>query len=68
MLLKYHYGINRLVTCDEFYWGSLVDQGGSSICDREKNYLNLVKNKYEELIPIIEKMYDEISKINKINI
>ena len=68
MLLKYHYGINRLVTVNEFYWGSLIDQGGRSICDRKKNYLDLVKSKYKELIPVIEKMYNEISKISKINI
>jgi GDP-L-fucose synthase len=63
MLLKYHYGVNRLVTCDEFYWGELIDQGQSSICDREKNYLDLITNKYEELMPVIEKMYDEINKV-----
>ena len=36
MLLKYHYSINRLVTCDEFYWGSLVIQGGLPLLHQHK--------------------------------
>ena len=67
LLLKYHYGIKRVVTIDGFYWTNLEDTGGSLINERGKIYEELYNKKFVDLMPIAEQMRDKILESNKVN-
>lgn len=74
-LLKRQYNIKRLISGvyleDKLSWNYCENQGTSDMIltegkDKRESFYELIHSRYKELQPIVEKMYNEIKKFEKI--